>query len=75
MKHALSPVEHADAYRSYSAAIQLVSKTPMQDLKQKSRIVSYLYESGHVHHLILWKLPIEEFARAFDLSRAKGRTA
>lgn len=34
-------------------------------------VSNYLYESGHVHWLELWKPPVEQFAQAFDTSRAK----
>jgi hypothetical protein len=70
-RKSLTPVDHADAYRAYSAAIRLVSKLPIADLKMKSRIVSYLYEAGHVHWIALSKLDCSEFGRAFDISRGR----
>ena len=69
-KHRMTPTDHADSYRAYSKAIRIVSCTPMDDLRQKSRIVSYLYERGHENWIALNKLPISDFARAFDNSRA-----
>ena len=68
----LTSVQHADAYRGYSAAIRLMDQIRIEDLKLKSRIVSYLYEAGHVHWLELVKLDCREFAHAFDASRAKA---
>jgi len=62
----------ANSYRAYSAAIRIVCDTPMPDLKQKSRIVNYLYELGHQDWLKLVAMDCATFGRAFDASRAKA---
>jgi hypothetical protein len=69
----LSPVELADIYRSYSAAIRIVGHCAEGDLKRKSRIVTYLYEQGNAAWIQLVKLDCPTFGHAFDASRAKAR--
>lgn len=70
----LSSIEHADAYRGYSAAMRLLGSGDgsREALKAIARISSYLYEAGHIHWIALWALPVDEFARAFDSSRSKA---
>lgn len=70
----MTPVEHADAYRGYGRALRILpagGDGSKEALTLLAHIAHYLYESGHVHWLELWRLPIAEFARAFDDSRAK----
>jgi hypothetical protein len=72
-RKAITPVELADIYRSYSAAIRLVAHTEVPDLHHKSRIIHYLYEQGNAVWLQLVKLDCPAFGHAFDASRAKAR--
>lgn len=67
-------VAHADAYRGYSGALELVASRKVKGeeaLRAVANISHYLYESGNVHWLELCGLPVEQFSHAFDASCAK----